>query len=417
MSSILETVAGELGRCNKCGFCMAGCPTYQSLPTEWMVTRGRVSLIQDVLAGNLDPDDPGYRQAVDSCLMCRACVAHCPPQVQIDTLITRAKAERKQREGLSATERFVYRGLLPRPRLMRAAIYAGHLAERAGLRRLALKSGLLRRWPVLDRAASIGPSLPGVTGRELIEAEQLKQGPLTAPRDRIVYFLGCSKNLLFPQAALATWRVLYRNNVAVEMPEVVCCGLPALSAGDLEGARALARQNLATLTGASAIVVDESSCGSHLARLGELFHGEPEEAEIKALADRVADLTVYLDRLGIEPPGPLPGRVAWHHPCHLRHHLGETAAPLRLLRRVPGATLVEWEDEGGCCGGAGSFMLTQPDLSDSILDRRLNALREAGAEVLVTGSPSCITQYARAKGGPRVIYLSEYLDLAYTHKP
>lgn len=93
--------------------------------------------------------------------------------------------------------------------------------------------------------------------------------------------------------------------------------------------------------------------------------------------------------------------------------MGVTQAPRNVLSQVPGTTLVEPVTDGGCCGGAGAFMLTQPDLSDKVLAGRLAALRAAGADVLVTGSPSCVTQYARATGGPPVLYLSEYLDRAY----
>ncbi|HYG60040.1 MAG TPA: (Fe-S)-binding protein, partial [Symbiobacteriaceae bacterium] len=296
--------------------------------------------------------------------------------------------------------------------LLQAVVKLAGFAERLGLRRWALRSGLLNRRPVLKRAAAVGPSIPAATGQELIAREP---GPPESARDQVVYFLGCSKNLLYPQAALSTYRVLRTNGVAADMPEVVCCGLPALSGGDLEGARELARRNLAILeaTGDLPIVVDESSCGAHLAHLGNLFAGEPEEAAMKRLGARVVDLTVYLDRLGIATPGELTARVAWHDPCHLRHHMGVTEAPRRLLARVPGTTVVEPVTDGGCCGGAGSFMLTQPDLSDKVLASRLVAIRAAGAEVLITGSPSCVSQYLRAIDGPPVLYISEYLDRAY----
>lgn len=408
-------VQAEIDRCNKCGFCMAGCPTYKELPLEWLVTRGRVSLLQDVLAGRLDPEDPGFVEAIDSCLKCRACVAHCPPQVQIDQLILSARAARRQRHGLSRIEWLLYRVLPARPWLFHGLVLAGHVAEKTGVRTLARRSGALRWSPRLQRAVDIGPPLPRVCGRRLIERQEDRDGPSEDPRDRVVYFLGCAKNFLYPRAALATYRVLRRNRVHIEMPRVVCCGLPAHSAGDLEGARRLARSNLRTLcsTGVRAIVVDESSCASHLRHLGELFAGQPEEEAMQRLAERVVDLTVYLDQLGIDIPGPLPGRVAWHDPCHLRHHEGIVEAPRNLIRLVPGAELVESALEPGCCGGAGAVILTQPELSDAILERRLAGFRAAGAEAIITSGPSCVTQYRRAAGGLPVLYLSEYLERAY----
>lgn len=58
-------------------------------------------------------------------------------------------------------------------------------------------------------------------------------------------------------------------------------------------------------------------------------------------------------------------------------------------------------------------MLTQPELSDAILAARMQGFKEAGADVIVTGSPSCVTQYRRAKDGLPVLYLSELLERAY----
>ena len=412
-SAVPLPVQVELDRCNKCGFCMAVCPTYKAEPLEWLVTRGRVSLLQDVLAGTLSPDDPGVREAVDTCLKCRACVSVCPPQIQIDQLILYARASRRERQGLSLPERAIYHGLLANPNLFRGAVAIGYVAEKSGLRGFAERSGLLR--PLgLARAAEVGPSFPRESGRQLISKARKSDRPLPSPRDRVVYFLGCAKNYLYGDAALATWRVLRRNGVQATLPRVACCGLPAHSAGDLDGARALARRNLRILSHTQgAIVVDESSCASHLKHLPELFEGLPEEREMRALAERVVDITVYLDKLDIETPGYLAGNVAWHDPCHLRHYDGITEAPRNLLRAIPGTTLVESTLEPGCCGGAGAILLTQPELSDAILERRLAGFRAAGAEAIIAGGPSCVTQYRRAKDGLPVYYLSEYLEKAY----
>ena len=415
--SVPESVLAEIHRCNKCGFCMAGCPTFGAQPLEWLVTRGRISLVDDVLNGRLDADDPGFREAMDTCLKCRACIEYCPPQIQIDHVVTHVRAAHRARHGLGRVERLIYRGVLSRPGVFRVLSKLGHVAEVTGLRRVVTRSGLLRLWPVLQRAAETGPVFPGHTGRELIEQEQRRAGRLSSPRDSVVYFLGCAKDFLYGEAALATYRVLRVNGVEVELPHVSCCGLPCHSAGDLEGARALARRNLAVLrsSGIKTIVVDESSCCSHLRHLGELFTGLPEEGEMRRLSERVVDLTVYLDELGILPPGPLPIAVGWHDPCHLRHHEGVVESPRRLLRSIPGVTLVESTMAPGCCGGAGAIMITQPELSDAILDARENGFKEAGAQVIVTGSPSCVTQYRRkeVKGGLPVVYISQLLARAY----
>lgn len=429
MSSHLAAAAGELDRCNKCGFCQTVCPTYRVTGFEWLVTRGRISLVQDVLAGAIDVTDPDLGEAVDSCLVCGACMGACPPQIQIHDIIYAARRERLRRRGLNWLERLVYRRLLPHPGLLRLAVKAGHLAERLGLRAWAERSGALGRWPALARASRIGPPLPGRTARELIAAagRELREaaagragrGTGGRPRARVAYFLPCTREFLYPAAARATVRVLAANGVEVVIPPAVCCGLPCQSGGDLAGARALARRNLAYLQGldVDAIVVDEGSCAAHLQDYPELLAGTPGEPAARRLQAKLTDLATFLDGLGLVPPGPVPARVTWHDPCSLRHYLQVAAAPRRLLQAVPGVEFVEAADAGLCCGGAGAFMLTQPDLSDRILDLKLDGLQATGAGYIVTAAPACFMQLqrgARARGlGARVLSLSEFLELAY----
>lgn len=414
----LESLAPELDRCNKCGFCLGACPTYQVSLAEWNVARGRVSLVQDVLAGRLDLLDPGFQEAVNTCLICRSCVSACPPQIDIGRVVTRVRAATHEVKPPSPAVRVLYRHLLPRPGLLRALVRLAHVADRLGLRRLALRLGLFRAWPDLERAAAIGPKLPWTTGRDLIEAgarrAQAMESPDDAPRARVAYFLGCTGDLLYPQAARATVRVLRENGVRVVIPRVNCCGLPAYTSGDLEAARRLARSNLAVLGNldVDAIIADESSCAAHLAHWPALFAGEPEEKVAGEVAAKVQDLTVFLDRLGVRPPGALPMKVAWHDPCHLRHHLGVSAEPRRILKQIPGLDVVP-VPEAGCCGGAGSYMIAQPVFSDALRNRRLAAFAEAGVQAVVTGGASCVTQFRRGDSPVKVMYLSELLELAY----
>ncbi len=191
-TALPDALQADLDRCNKCGFCMSVCPTYKAEPMEWLVTRGRVSLLQDAIAGVLDPDDPGVVESIDTCLKCRACVSVCPPQVRIDEIVFQARAARRAHYGLSLVERFVYRGLLAHPALFRGAVALGWVAEITGLRRFARATGLLRLLG-LARAEEVGPSFPRLSGRQLIRLERRREQPLMAPRDDVVYFLGCAR--------------------------------------------------------------------------------------------------------------------------------------------------------------------------------------------------------------------------------
>ena len=414
--SELDSLVGELSRCNKCGFCMTACPTYQVSGLEWLVTRGRVSLIQDAQAGALPVAD--LSEAVDTCLLCEACVSVCPPAIDIGHLVTRARAEMlAQRGGARGLRRFIYRGLLGRPALLHLAARLAGAAERLGLRDWAARRGLLRRWPLLERAHAAGPRLSGRLARDLIDTRLQPRGPRRA---RVAYFIGCSKDMVFPAAARATFNVLLVNGVEVVIPRVACCGLPAHSGGDLAGARLLARRNLRALErlAVDAIICDEGSCTGHLLDYPELLRGTPDEARARRVAAQVQDFGAFLDALGPLPmPRAVSARITWHDPCSLRHGLKLHEAPRRLLRRIPGATYVEAPGAEMCCGGAGAIMLTQPELSDQVLGLKMDGLGETAADCYVTASPSCALQLQRGvrdRGLPaRVLYLSEILAEAY----
>jgi glycolate oxidase iron-sulfur subunit len=374
---LLASLKPDLDRCNKCGFCMAGCPTYRvGGQLEWLVTRGRVSLVQDALAGTLPLEEIAI--AVDTCLLCNACLDHCPPKVPIDHLMTSTRAAMRRQRPLPWPVRFLLRQVLPRPRLLRLLARAAGLGERLGLRRAA--GPLLKRWPALDRASQAGPALPGVTARALLKGLRLR--PDGAPRGRIAYFLSCTRQAVYPHAARAAIRVLVAAGYAVTVPDAPCCGLPCHSLGDPEGAARLAaaQQRLFGPLDVEAVVSDDGSCTAHLAQ-----HLP------------VTDFATFLAERGL--PAPLhriERRVTWHDPCSLKHHLGIWAAPRQLIRSLPGIEYVEATDADVCCGGAGSFMITQPELSDRILDLKHAAFAATGAAQVITSSPSCLMQLGRS---------------------
>lgn len=383
----LSQLQSDLDRCNKCGFCMAGCPTYRAGgQLEWLVTRGRVSLLQDALAGTLPLTEAAI--GIDTCLLCNACMEHCPPKVDIDALISGARAAQRQERPLSAPARFLLRQVLPRPALLRLLARAGALGERLGLRRLA------RHLPALRRLADTGPALPGVTARELLRGVPLK--PSGAPKARVAYFVSCTKETLYPRAAVAAVRVLVAAGCEVVLPELPCCGLPCHTAGDPEGERRLAEAHKAIFAGAgvSLLISDDGSCAAHLTGILP-----------------VKDLATFLSELGLPAPvRRIERRITWHDPCGLRHHLGVHGAPRKLIRGIPGVEYLEAPDAAMCCGGAGTFMLTQPELSDSILAIKEAGFRAVEPELIVTSSPSCLIQLGRRLP---VTSLAELLEQAY----
>ena len=208
---------------------------------------------------------------------------------------------------------------------------------------------------------------------------------------RVGYFVGCATNLLFPDVAEATVRVLARNNVEVVIPRgQVCCGIPVYSSGDLKNAKDLAEQNLRVFRDLDidCIITDCASCSAAL------------KTEVHELlgVDRfpvpVYDLNEFLTgRIKLKKDfGELSMKVTYHDPCHLKRGQGIFREPRELIKMIPGVELIEMKGADDCCGGAGTFSFTHHELSRKVGSRKAENIRNTGAEYVSTPCPSCKMQ-------------------------
>jgi glycolate oxidase iron-sulfur subunit len=197
-----------------------------------------------------------------------------------------------------------------------------------------------------------------------------------------------------------------------------CCGALHLHSGAVEGARRLARTNLAAFDpdDFDAIIVNSAGCGSTLKGYGHLFEGE-DEARAARFAAKVRDITEYLAALPADVPvGELDITVTYQEPCHLAHAQRIGQQPRRLLRAIPGLQLREMRESALCCGSAGIYNVTNPAMAGALLDRKLDNALETGAQVIATANPGCLLQLqagARGRGADvRVRHIVDLLDEA-----
>jgi len=429
-----QIVATELLRCNKCGYCQSTCPTYQVTRREAEVARGRNALFEAVREGDLPPLE-ALRGPLFDCLLCGACTEACFSAVRTDEIMARARQDFHRRHGQPFVQRFIFRQLLGRPERLTAVMRLLGAGKRSGLSRLFRRLGLLR-WinATLEGAEGLVETVPRRFLRDLLPTlgfQRRRTGrgqEWVLPRNeqamavgpRVGYFLGCGTNFQEPQAGAAAMALLARAGCEVVALPNVCCGLPPYSYGDLEVARELARTNLQTIAEAAVehIVTDCGSCSHFLKGYAGLL---AEDKEFHALAEeisgRVRDFTEILAERPLPPPvQPWPGKVTYHDPCHLGRGQGLREAPRRLLREGAGAELVELPEADWCCGGAGSYNITHPDLSLAILQRKLENIARTGASTVATACPSCLIQLAyglRRVGSPvQVRHVAEILAAA-----
>ena len=283
--------------------------------------------------------------------------------------------------------------------------------QRFGLQQLLRSSGLLRLTPQIERLDRYMPAIPARSVRrtlpEVVEAQGEKRG-------RIGFFLGCAMNTMFASASLASVRVLSKLGYDVVIPRgVVCCGAPQMSLGEREMAKSMAKQNLTCFDGLDTIVTDCAACGVELKH----YHALLEDSEVESFSSRVKDFSEFVGPALQDSGLPLSinqESVTWHAPCHLAHAQGICKPPIDLLKNISldYRTLPE---QDRCCGSAGIFWMTQPEIADHALARKLQNIRTTGAKVVATGNPGCVLQLIANRNPTdnwQVKYISVLVDEA-----
>src|SRR5581483_10036542 len=397
-------------------FCLPTCPTYAVLGLEMDSPRGRIRLMQTVWDGRVDVSGDEFAKHIGQCLDCRACETACPSGVEYGKLVEGARSQielSRRRSPLSAAVRsLAFRVLLVRPGMLALFARASVLAKRLGAGRVLRAVGARRLADMLalvpDRASSTS-----------LERTYAAAG---ARRGRVALFQGCVMRAAFAGTNAATARVFARNGIEVVVPErQTCCGALHAHAGARGDARELAKRNVAALErlDVDAFVVNAAGCGAHLKEYGWLLKDDPAWRE-RALrfAARVRDASEHLTAVGlVARPGALRARAVYDDPCHLLHGQRVKDQPRALLAAIPGLELLPLVEADMCCGSAGTYNVTQPELSRALLERKVGHVRASGANMVVTANPGCQMQIAaglRAAGAPvNVVHLMDVLDRAY----
>lgn len=357
---------------------------------------------------------------IDRCLGCRACEAACPSGVQYGALLetTREHIERGYRRSMFQTflRRVAIERVFPYPFRMRLALWPARIIKK--LKMASLLPRRMREMVDLIPAASMEIALP--------EWSASTTGKASA---RVGFIRGCVMSILFQETNASSVRLLNQSGADVITPaDQTCCGALYSHNGNLERARDCARHNIAVFErhGLDAIIINAAGCGSTLKEYGHLLHGDPQWAERAAkFSDRVMDLTEWLavrgcrsaevnatseGGLGTEasPPdsraatpagwaastsvGTRSTTVTYHDACHLAHPQRITQPPRSLLRQLEGIKFVELPESDVCCGSAGSYNLTEPEMAGRLQERKIANIIKTGAEVVVTTNPGCLLQ-------------------------
>ena len=409
-----------IAKCNRCGFCQAGCPVFRVTGEEHSLSRGRMAIARGLMLGNLDLT-PEVMDALEDCLLCRGCTAHCFPALKTDEVVTTIRHAYITRHGQPVWQRILFRTILSDSKKIELGGRMMLWAKRHGLATMAERTGLLS---LVDKRLAVANQMaPPLTGKPFLRGEHAQVPAPVQAKHRVGYFVSCGLSFQFPEVVDATLRVLARNGCVVTVLENTCCGRPAYSYGDLDAACDIARKNVDRLTPAmelDAIVSDCGSCSAHLKEYGQLLRGDSAHAQrAAALSKKVQSFSEFLVGIGSNGGlGALEGTVTYHDPCHMSNRFAKvTAQPRKLLKSVPGMTYKELPEADWCCGAAGSYTFLHHQEATGVLDRKMGNVEKTGAGILATECPACMMHLsygARRKGLPvQVRHVSQILDQAY----
>src|SRR6266404_2936915 len=438
LATALKSEEEKILACVHCGLCLEACPTYVVTGDENDSPRGRIYLMRAVEEGRLKVESSTFESHIDRCLGCRACESACPAGVEYGQLLEAARAEISRGQtrpgGIYSLLRFVLKHVWLKPKRLRAAFGLARFIRDSGLARLVLHIGLARAISsdvefgfALLESSSNAPSVRA--GRMPAHRPQDAGAPTEdagAPTEDAgapgaLLFKACVTEGLFQRVNAATIRVLAANGCQIQAPAgQVCCGALHAHAGELEGARILARQNIDAFgAGGEAVVTNAGGCGAMLASYGHLLaDDENYAARAHAFSGRVRDIGQQLAASGFRNGAAIGvERTTYDASCHLLHGQHAAAASLQMLWAIPNLNLALLKDSDVCCGGAGVYNLLEPELSEQVLAEKLKNIQDSGATVLATGNAGCHMQIAagaRLAGmSLRVCHPVELLDESY----
>jgi len=396
LARLMRELEDQLVVCMKCGMCQSVCPVFDQTGRESDVARGKLALLSGLMESMFD-DPEGVYQRLNKCLLCGSCAANCPSGVSVQEIFLKARAILTGAMGLSPAKRLILKGMLANPALFDRMTEWGARFQKVFTRPVNEVVGT-------SCARVMSPLLQNRHFRTLAPEPFHKQvpsidRPAGASGRRVAIFTGCLIDKMFPGIAHSTVKVLDRLGVGIFLPENQgCCGIPALSSGDLATFHKLLAHNLERYDNGEFDVL-VTACATCTSTIHEVWPKMAPESFRKAaerLAGRTMDINQFLvDEVTLEPPAASVNRirlVTYHDPCHLKKSLKVFSQPRAVIAAASGCQLNEMAESDWCCGMGGSFNLQYYDISKGIGMKKAAQIKDTRADVLATGCPACMIQ-------------------------
>ena len=413
-------------KCVHCGLCLDNCPTYRELNDEKDSPRGRLYLMRGLWEGELELV-PEVIDPLKRCLNCRSCETACPSAVPYGELIEKTRGIILENTKQSLKEKilrfFLLRGLFRSTNLLIAASWFLKMYVSSGLPKLITNSSFSKLLPKsIVFQHYLLPKFTGESFKQRYEDKILssllkkkKHQGLSQPQKcnlKVALFTGCIMDVSEPNIHESSLSLLRRVGCEVVIPvDQNCCGAIHVHSGDRESAREFAIKNIEIFEqhNFDAIITNAAGCGAQLKEYHNIFDGSCDKSikdkwsdeTSKKFENKVIDIMEFLSNfsellvdLSCKSDDDI---ILYDAPCHLMHAQKVDVNPRKLLSSLPGVKLIELKESSWCCGSAGIYNLIQPKLSDLILARKIESIRDSLVEnpratTILTANPGCFYQ-------------------------
>lgn len=391
--------------CVHCGLCLPVCPTYTQNGLEADSPRGRIYMMKGLADGTVEPTNNVLKH-LDLCLDCQACETICPSGVVYHELLEDTRAKLKPKRKMKFTDKLIesiFLHIFPHPLRLKLTLLPVRMMQKAGLWKMLMKSSLPKMLPaqfqkMQQMLPPDGPLWEGKLDAYYPPTQNLVENK---PRATVAMFPGCVGSVMYQDVNRKTIEVLTHLGCEVMVPrKATCCGAIHHHAGEDKGAREFARENIKAYFKLDKmpdfIVNNIAGCGAGLREFDHLLKDDPAYAEkAKKFVSMVRDVCELIDELNPpKPQHPVAKTVTYHHACHLLHAQKAGDPPLRLLGMVDELKLIPLTEADFCCGAAGTYNLTQPEMAMQLAERKIRNIQESGASIVVMSNVGCAMQIA-----------------------
>jgi len=211
---------------------------------------------------------------------------------------------------------------------------------------------------------------------------------------KVSLFATCIVDMFKSNVGKATVELLERLGCEIEFPESqVCCGQPSYNSGYIKETKQAMMSMINTFSDAEYVVSPSGSCAFMFREYPHIFAGDPVwEPKAKNLAEKTYELTQFIvEVLKIEDVGArFEGNATYHTSCHMTRLLGVKEPPMILLKNVKGLNITELPNKEQCCGFGGTFSVKMGQISEQMVDEKVQHVEETGAEYLIGSDAACL---------------------------